>query len=92
VRRAVDNASGLLSDDHVRSDDWFELGERLRRACWQLGSATHCLREWAAPDEQRPDTDGYVEPDDEKLSTPERSQRRSRRAGRRNTRNWDAAT
>ena len=40
-----------------RSATWFGLAERLRAAFWLAGSATHCLEEWAEPDDGRPDTD-----------------------------------
>lgn len=39
------------------SEEWFELGERLRLAAWRLASATHCLTEWVEPDDEFPDED-----------------------------------
>jgi DNA-binding PadR family transcriptional regulator len=89
TRRAVEQARDLLDNDQVGSDDWFELGERLRQGCWLLGSATHCLHEWIEPDDHGPDIDDYVEPSDEALSPEDRASRRTRRSGRRNIRNWD---
>jgi hypothetical protein len=91
VLRSADEVGRLLSEDSAHSDDWFELGEHLQRACRQLGSATHCLREWGEPDERRADIDSYIEPEDRCLPPGERNRRRSRRRGRRNVRNWDAA-
>jgi len=42
------------------SDQWFELAERLRSDCWMLGSASHCLHEWAEPDDRYADIDEGV--------------------------------
>ena len=89
TRRAVEQARDLLDNDQVGSDAWFELAERLRRSCWLLGSATHCLHEWVEPDDHGPDIDDYVEQSDEALSSEDRASRRTRRSGRRNIRNWD---
>jgi hypothetical protein len=66
------------------SDAWFEVGERLHRACRRLGSATHCLHEWAEPPEDRSDHDERSEPSDAGLPIDERRRREARRAGRRN--------
>ena len=51
LRAALDEATFLLSDEEAASEPWFVLGERLQRACLRLGSATHCLYEWAEPDD-----------------------------------------
>jgi DNA-binding XRE family transcriptional regulator len=72
------------------SDEWFELGERLRRACRRLGSASYCLWEWPEPDDSRADIDDYSGPGDRALDPRERAERRARRPGRRNTQLWDA--
>jgi hypothetical protein len=71
------------------SDAWLELGEELHRACRRLASASHCLYEWAEPDDARADVDDHTAPEDESLDARERALRRARRAGRRNTRLWD---
>ena len=55
-------------DPGVGSDAWFELGERLHRDCRRVGSATYCLREWAEPDDARPDVDDRHDPADEGLT------------------------
>ena len=68
----ITEASILLGDEDAHSDAWFELAERLRRAAWVLGSATHCLREWPEPDEAHPDTDEQTEPGDAQLGEKER--------------------
>jgi hypothetical protein len=39
------------------SEEWFELSERLRLACWRVASATYCLTEWVEPDDEFPDED-----------------------------------
>lgn len=57
LRDALKDARALLADRGASSDSWFELGERLQRACSLVGSATHCLREWAEPSDDEPDVD-----------------------------------
>jgi hypothetical protein len=57
LRGSLAEAGALLGAERVPSDAWFDLAERLRKACWQLGSATHCLHEWPEPDDSRADTD-----------------------------------
>jgi hypothetical protein len=57
LRGSLAEAGALLGAEKVPSDAWFDLAECLRKACWQLGSATHCLREWPEPDGSRADTD-----------------------------------
>jgi hypothetical protein len=73
------------------SDAWLELAEELQRACRRVASASHCLYEWAEPDEEHADIDEHVEPTDAGLDEDERVRRRARRAGRRNMRLWDDA-
>jgi hypothetical protein len=84
----------LLLDAEVppHSDAWLELAEELQRACRRVASASHCLYEWAEPDEERADVDEHVEPADAELAEDERARRRARRAGRRNMRLWDDAS
>jgi DNA-binding XRE family transcriptional regulator len=72
------------------SDEWFELGEELRRACRRLGSASYCLWEWREPEDARADVDDYSGRCDRALAPKERAERRARRPGRRNTSLWDA--
>jgi hypothetical protein len=57
VRTALDDARNLLDVEHADSDAWFSVAERLKTECWQLGSATYCLCEWAEPDDARADVD-----------------------------------
>ena len=57
LRGSLAEADALLGAEKVRSDAWFDLTERLRKACWRLGSATHCLHEWPEPDDSHADTD-----------------------------------
>lgn len=71
------------------SDAWFELGERLHRDARRLGSASHCLREWPEPQDERADLDERSEPGDERLAAGELARVRSRRVGRRNVSLWD---
>ncbi len=75
LRGALDEALSLLdTDDPSPSATWFELGKRLQRTTWLLASATHCLHEWAEPDDSTADTD-----------EPPYGQN-----GRRNPRGWDS--
>ena len=90
LRQALSEAAGLLAaDTPPHSDNWFELAERLRRACRLIGSAGHCLYEWSEPDDDRPDLDCKREPGDEQLPDRQRARRRSLRTGRRNIRVWE---
>lgn len=58
LHRVLGEAASLLdTETPVPSDAWFELNKHLKHACWQLGSATHCLHEWPAPDDAQPDID-----------------------------------
>lgn len=57
LRDALREAGALLGDREAPSDAWFELGERLQRACSLIGSATHCSREWTEPSDEEPDVD-----------------------------------
>jgi hypothetical protein len=57
LRGSLAEASALLDAEKVRSDAWSDLAEYLGQACWQLGSATHCLHEWPEPDDSHADTD-----------------------------------
>lgn len=79
----------LDADPPTPSDGWFEMAKRLERNLWRLGSATHCLREWAEPQDDRADIDDHQEPDDKAFTPTTRAQRRARRHGRRNIRLWD---
>jgi hypothetical protein len=89
LRVAVDDAAALLQRDRAaHSDVWFELGGRLGRAAWRVGSATHCLREWQEPDDLYADVDVKREPGDEQLDPDERARLVVRRAGRRNPNQW----
>jgi hypothetical protein len=91
LRDGVDEAADLLSmpmPPGPPSDAWFEVGERLHRACRRLGSATHCLHEWAEPPDDRSDHDEHGEPSDAGLPVDERRRRESRRAGRRSPVWW----
>jgi hypothetical protein len=57
VRGALDETQRLLDAEQTTSDAWFDLAERLTKECWQLGSATYCLTEWAEPEDSSADTD-----------------------------------
>jgi hypothetical protein len=56
----VAHASDLLeSAQPVDSESWYTLGEWLSRSCQRLGSATHCLNEWAEPNDAQADIDTH---------------------------------
>jgi hypothetical protein len=57
IRRLLSEGGRVLASDASSSEDWFALGEPLESACSRLGSATHCLREWAEPGDAGPDVD-----------------------------------
>ena len=58
LRDVMTETTQLLdSDNAVGSDAWYELGHRLLKECSRLGSATHCLYEWAEPDDAQADID-----------------------------------
>lgn len=91
LRDAVDAAADLLSmpmPPGASSDAWFEMGERLHRACRRLGSASHCLYEWAESPEDESDRDERREPSDAGLTPDERRRREARRSGRRTPAWW----
>jgi hypothetical protein len=81
----LDHGLQLLGEPgaEVCSDAWFVLGDELERAAWIFGSASYCLREWAEPDESRPDRDSRCDPGDEHLTSPERQRLELLRTGRR---------
>lgn len=91
LRDGVDAAADLLSapvPPGPPSDAWFEIGERLRRACRRLGSAAHILYEWVEPSDDEADRDERSEPSGVGLTPDERKRREALRAGRRNTHLW----
>ena len=57
VPAALDEAGRLLDTWQGDSDVWFGLAGCLKTECWQLGSATYCLRKWPEPDDARADVD-----------------------------------
>jgi hypothetical protein len=92
VRDCLGEAALLLdADPPASSDAWFELGERLQRACRRLGSASYCVDEWAEPDDARADIDDHRDPADKGLDRAERARRSARRAGRRNISLWETS-
>jgi|ERR1035441_6424467 DNA-binding PadR family transcriptional regulator len=85
LRAAVAEAGGQ-DVERTSSDAWFELGERLQRACRSLGSATYCLREWPEPDDAHAEVDERCDPGDSRFDPEERARMRFRRTGRRASR------
>jgi hypothetical protein len=86
---ALDEGARMLeADPPADSDAWFALAERLRLCAWRVGSAGHCLYEWAEPGDAQADIDDHAEPGDECIAETERIARRARRSGRRNIRLW----
>jgi hypothetical protein len=90
LRERVERAAALLDADPApHSDAWLELADELQRACRRLASASHCLHEWAEPDDSRADIDEHLEPADRRLTPAQRKLTRARRAGRRNILLWN---
>ncbi|HTA32749.1 MAG TPA: hypothetical protein VK721_04925 [Solirubrobacteraceae bacterium] len=91
LRERIERAAALLDADPApHSDAWLEIADELQRACRRLASASHCLYEWAEPDDSRADIDEHREPADRRLTPAQRKLTRARRAGRRNILLWDA--
>jgi hypothetical protein len=88
LRAVLAQAGALLEDEMAWSDAWFELGRRLARVSWRLGSAAYCLREWPEPGDAKADVDDGSGPGDERLARHARRRLRVLRTGRRNTGNW----
>jgi hypothetical protein len=88
AREALDEAAMLLDAEDPHSDAWFGVAERLQAACWRVGSATYCLREWREPDDARPDVDDRCDTGDERLDSEELGRVRYRRTGRRGVWRW----
>jgi hypothetical protein len=88
ARQALEEAVRLLDAEDVPSDAWFGVAERLQAACWRVGSATHCLREWREPDDARPDVDDRCDTGDDMLDSEELGGVRYRRTGRRGVWRW----
>jgi hypothetical protein len=68
LRETLDEADRLLSTEHTDSDAWYALAPRLHTTCRQLGSVTHCLREWPEPDDTHPDHDTLPTRGDNRIS------------------------
>jgi hypothetical protein len=90
ARECITDTLALL-DGAPDSDAWFQAGMELHRVCWLVGSATHCLREWAEPDDARRDDDKRSGPGDSALSSEERGRVRWLRCGRREVWRWTAS-
>ncbi len=89
LRGRLDSAAQLLdASPPPHSDAWLTLGEELRHDCRRLASASHCLREWPEPSDDRADLDERSDPGDELLDPADAAVRRARRGGRRNIRLW----
>jgi hypothetical protein len=88
AREALDEAAMLLDAEDAHSDAWFGVAERLQAACWRVGSATYCLREWREPDDARPDVDNRCDTGDDLLDSEELGSVRYRRTGRRGVWRW----
>jgi ribosomal protein L34 len=87
VRRTLVQTRNLLKSE-APSDAWFDLADRLQKACWRLGSATYCLHEWREPDDAKADIDDHCHPGDQRLDRDERARARFLRSGRRGFWRW----
>jgi ribosome-binding protein aMBF1 (putative translation factor) len=93
LHAAAPDLQGLGGPDAalgLSSDVWFEVGERLQRACRRMGSASYCLWEWREPEDAHADIDDLSAPCDRAFDAKGREARRARRTGRRNTVLWDS--
>jgi hypothetical protein len=58
TRRMLGEAIHLIDlDSDETSETWFAISDSLQHACWRLGSAIYCLREWAETDDATFDID-----------------------------------
>jgi len=58
LREAIGEVAWLLdADRQPESGEWYAIGEKLKRICERVGSATHCLYEWPEPDDMSADID-----------------------------------
>lgn len=91
ARDGLARAAELVDDDPGNlSDDLFEAAERLSTEYRRLAAATYCLREWAEPNDALPDVDGLTLAEPDTLTVREQARLRSKRAGRRTPRTWEA--
>jgi len=68
LRETLDEADRLLSNEQTDSDAWYALAPRLHTTCRQLGSVTHCLREWPEPHDAHADHDTFPTRGDRRIS------------------------
>ena len=54
---ALEEGKSLLFAPERSSEAWFLLGKRLEEACSRIGTAMHCLYEWAEPTDAAADVD-----------------------------------
>jgi hypothetical protein len=87
AQRLEEARASLVATPKADSDAWLALGESLQRDCWLLASATHCLYEWAEPDDAVADL-GESQESGPAVDVAALARRRSRRAGLRNIRLW----
>jgi hypothetical protein len=78
----------LDADPQPRSDAWLGMAEELSRSCRLVASASHCLYEWAEPDDAHADVDDGVDDGDERIGRDALAHVRALRAGRRNIALW----
>ncbi len=83
-------AAGRLLDAEPQpgSDAWLELARELSWSCRLVGSASHCLYEWAEPDDTHGDVDEGYDDGDDRLDRDALAHLRALRAGRRNISLW----
>jgi hypothetical protein len=64
LREALIEAADLLgAGDKTDSEAWFSMKGRLEWAAEKLARATHCLHEWAEPDDAAADIDNHWRPE-----------------------------
>ncbi len=89
ARSALTDALALIDTGRpARSDALFEAADRLDFVVSRLGSASHCLYEWAEPSDDRADIDREDDPADATIDPERLGAVRARRRGRRNVTRW----
>jgi hypothetical protein len=82
LRERLEEAEQLLLLEDTGSDAWFMLSDQLRNACWRVGSATYCLKEWVEPDDAKADRE-HLTPAERKLPEAKLNRLKQMQSGRR---------
>lgn len=64
LREALEQAAAMIDDERVDSEEWLTITKRLKVRSELFGSAIHCAREWAEPDDGERDAEDQRTLDD----------------------------